>query len=123
MTATVVSPELADLIASTSDADWDKRLIEQAIYLFAEDGRAFSVNTFRDLLPSMAHGVAGRVFLSLLFRKDSPIEEVGTIRSTSASTHRKRIGVYVLTPAGREQAGQWREQWNGSAVAGKGAAA
>lgn len=111
MTAAPITPELADLITSIPDADWDKRLIEQAIYLFAEDGRAFSMNTFRDLLPSMAHGVAGRVFLSLLFRKDSPIEEVGTIRSTSPDTHRKRIDVYVLTDHGRQRAQQWHEQW------------
>lgn len=107
MTRPVASPELANLIASVKDSDWDKRLIEQAIYLFGEDGRAFSMNTFRDLLPPMAHGVAGRVFLSLLNRKEKPLEEVGTVRSTATSTHRKRIGVYILTDHGHRAAADW----------------
>lgn len=111
MTRPPVSPELANLIASIPDADWDKKLIEQAVYLFGEDGRAFSMNTFRDLLPPMAHGVAGRAFLSMLFRKDSPIEEIGTIRSTSVSTHRKRIGVYILTSHGHQAAADWHARY------------
>lgn len=110
MTTTPTNPELANLIASVPDGDWDKNLIEQAVYLFGEDGRAFSMNSFRDLLPPMAHGVAGRVFLSMLFRKDSLIREVDSVRSTSASTHHKRIGVYVLTPAGYRAAHDWHER-------------
>lgn len=108
---TTTTPELAALLASVPDGDWDKRLIEQAIYIFGQDGRAFSMNTFRDLLPPMAHGVAGRVFLSLLNRKNKPLEEVGTVRSTSATTHRKRIGVYVLTEHGHRAAADWRAKY------------
>lgn len=111
MTATTVSPELAALIASVKDADWDKKLIEQAIYIFGEDGRAFSMNTFRDLLPPMAHGVAGRVFLSLINRKPSPIHEIDKARSTSGPTHKKEIGVYVLTPFGLQAAADWHAKY------------
>ena len=110
------SPELDALIASVKDADWDKKLIEQAIYVFAEDGRPVSMNDLRDLLPAMAHGVAGRVFLSLINRKPSPIREIAQVRSTSLDTHRKRIGLYVLTDAGRRAAADWHHRHQGRAA-------
>lgn len=89
-----ISAELEAFIASVSE--WDKALIEQAIQIFGEDGRPFSMNTFRDLLPQMAHGTAGLVFLSLVNRKPAPIVEIRKVRSTSADTHHKEIGEYVL---------------------------
>lgn len=91
-----ISAELAAFIASVSE--WDKALIEQAIETFGEDGRPFSMNTFRDLLPEMAHGTAGLVFLSLINRKPAPIVEIRKVRSTSGPTHHKEIGEYVLAP-------------------------
>ncbi|WP_049569128.1 hypothetical protein [Streptomyces sp. SBT349] len=93
--------QLAAFIDSVSD--WDKALIEQAINIFGAHGRPFSMNTFRDLLPEMAHGTAGLVFLSMANRKPPPIVEIGKVRSTSGPTHKKEIGLYVL----REFSG-WR---------------
>lgn len=91
-----ISAELEAFIASVSE--WDKALIEQAIQIFGENGRPFSMNTFRDLLPEMAHGTAGLVFLSLINRKPAPIVEIRKVRSTSGPTHNKEIGEYVLAP-------------------------
>ena len=106
MTETVnplrLSPEMLAFVASVSE--WDKALIEQAVYLFGAEGRPFSMNTFRDLLPAMAHGVAGRVFLSMLNRKAPPITEIRKVRSTSPDTHHKEIGEYVLTEYGYAEA-------------------
>ncbi|WP_030917453.1 hypothetical protein [Streptomyces sp. NRRL B-24720] len=89
-----IGAELAAFIASVSE--WDKALIEQAIEIFGEDGRPFSMNTFRDLLPEMAHHTAGLVFLSMVNRKPPPIVEIRKVRSTSRDTHHKEIGEYVL---------------------------
>lgn len=91
-----ISAELEAFIASVSE--WDKALIEQAIQIFGQYGRPFSMNTFRDLLPEMAHGTAGLVFLSLINRKPAPIVEIRKVRSTSGPTHNKEIGEYVLAP-------------------------
>jgi len=99
---TDLDAELAALIASVSD--WDKALIEQAIHVFGAWGHPFSMNTFRDLLPEMAHGTAGLVILSMANRKPRAIIEIGKVRSTSGPTHGKPIGLYVL-PA---FAGDWR---------------
>lgn len=85
---------LTALIASVSS--WDKALIEQAIDIIGDDGRPFSMNTIRDLLPDMAHHTAGLVFHSMIRRKPSPLISVGEVRSTSGPTHGKKINVYVL---------------------------
>lgn len=96
-----ISKELEAHIASVSE--WDKALIEQAIEIFGADGRPFSMNTFRDLLPEMAHHTAGLVFLSMVNRKPKAIVEIGRVKSSSGPTHCKDIGVYVLT-----QFASWR---------------
>ncbi|MFD3520478.1 hypothetical protein [Streptomyces sp. NPDC058653] len=91
-----IGAELEAFIASVSE--WDRALIEQAIQIFGENGRPFSMNTFRDLLPEMAHGTAGLVFLSLINRRPAPIVEIRKVRSTSGPTHNKQIGEYILAP-------------------------
>lgn len=77
-------------------SDWDRNLIEQAVEAFGANGRPFSCNDFRDLLPDMAHAHIGLAFRSMASRKPPAIVEVGQVRSTASSTHGKRIGVYVL---------------------------
>lgn len=104
MTRPYTTPELDLLLSSVSD--WDKALIEQAIQIFGEGGRPFSMNDFRDLLPPMAWGMAGRVILSMLNRKHPPIREIAQVRSTAPDTHGKRIGLYVLTDTGLAAARQ-----------------
>jgi hypothetical protein len=102
MTDLYTSPELDQLLSSVSE--WDKALIEQAIQIFGIDGRPVAMNDLRDLLPPMAWGMAGRVILSMLNRKIPPIREIAQVRSTSTCTHRKRIGLYVLTEYGQQEA-------------------
>lgn len=102
MTRPYTSPELDLLLSSVST--WDKALIEQAIQIFGIDGRPVSMNDLRDLLPPMAWGMAGRVILSMLNRKTPPIREIAQVRSTAPDTHRKRIGLYVLTDHGQQEA-------------------
>lgn len=89
-----ISDELDLLIRSVNE--WDKQLIEQAIEIFGADGRPFSMNDFRHLLPDMAWGMAGRVILSMVNRRPAPIVEISKVRSTSPDTHKKEIGLYVL---------------------------
>lgn len=77
--------------------DWDRALIVQAIEAIGADGRPFSMNTIRDLLPEMAQGTAGLVFHSLARQKKTPVlVKVGEERSTSGPTHGKPINRYVL---------------------------
>lgn len=92
--AAAIDAELAQFIKSVSE--WDKNLIEQAVEFFGRDGRPFSMNDFRDLLPKMAHGTAGLVFLSMVNRRPQAIVEIGKVKSTSRPTHGKDIGLYVL---------------------------
>ena len=77
--------------------DWDRALIVQAIETIGADGRPFSMNTIRDLLPEMAHGAAGLVFHGLIRQRNPRVlVKVGEEPSTSGPTHGKPINVYVL---------------------------
>lgn len=106
--------EFAEFTATVTD--WDRNLIEQAIYLFGETGQPFSMNTFRHLLPAMAHGTAGALLRGMACRNPAPIRKVGQEKSTSRKTHGKPIDVYVLTPDGHQQARNWHEKHNGRAA-------
>lgn len=87
---------LAELFKTVSD--WDRHLIEQAVEAFGADGRPFSCNDFRDLLPDMAHGHIGIAIRSMAARKPAAIVEITKVQSTSPATHGKEIGLYVLAP-------------------------
>ncbi|WP_275558578.1 hypothetical protein [Streptomyces sp. 5-6(2022)] len=76
--------------------DWDRALVEQAVEAFGADGRPFSCNDFRDLLPEMAHGHIGLAIRSMAARKPAAIVEIGEVTSTSPATHGKPIKQYVL---------------------------
>jgi hypothetical protein len=104
------SPELDALLASIPVNDWDKALLEQAVYLYGEGGQPFSMNDLRGMLPELAHGAAGRVLRGMRLRKPAPIREVAQVRSTSGPTHGKPISVYVLTPHGHQELRARREQ-------------
>jgi len=91
--------------------DWDKALVEQAIDAIGDDGRTFSMNDVRDLLPDLAHGTAGVTIHGLLRRRPPLLVKVGEEPSTAASTHGKRINVYrlarhVYQPAATDQLGE-----------------
>ena len=90
---------LADLIERTSE--WDRAVVEQAVRAVGADGRPFSANDFRDVLPELASGTVGVVIRSMATRRPAALIYVGEVRSTAVSTHGKRIGQYVLAPAAR----------------------
>lgn len=76
--------------------DWDAALIRQAVEAIGSDGRPFSMNEIRDLLPGLAHGTAGLYLRSECCRKSPLLVKVGEVTSTSPATHGKRICQYVL---------------------------
>ncbi|MFF4791905.1 hypothetical protein ACFY2M_19550 [Streptomyces sp. NPDC001276] len=92
---------LAALYANVTN--WDEAILNQAIDAIAGDGRPFSMNDVRAVLPELAHGTAGLFFHSLV-RRRSPrqVDIVGEEPSTAESTHGKPIKVYVLSPERRE---------------------
>lgn len=87
---------LAALYANVTD--WDEALLNQVIDAIGGDGRPFSANDLRAVLPGLAHGTAGLFFHSLV-RRRSPqqVVVVGEEPSTAESTHGKPIKVYVLS--------------------------
>jgi hypothetical protein len=90
-------------------SDWDKNLVEQAVFAFGSCNPTLSANDFRDLLPTMAHGHIGIVISNMAKRRLTrrardrngyPLE----VKSTAESTHGKPIAVWELTEAGFEAA-------------------
>ncbi|WP_255951599.1 hypothetical protein [Streptomyces odontomachi] len=88
---------LAALYANVTD--WDTAVLNQAIDAIGGDGRPFSMNDVRNVLPDIAHGAAGLFFHSLI-RRRNPVQliVVGEEPSTAPSTHGKPIKVYKLAP-------------------------
>lgn len=78
--------------------DWDTALLNQAIDAIGGDGRPFSMNDVRAVLPELGHGAAGLLFHSLVRRRHPrQLVIVGEEPSTAESTHGKPIKVYVLS--------------------------
>jgi hypothetical protein len=89
---------LAAMYATVTD--WDTALLNQAIDAIGGDGRAFSMNDVRAVLPGMAKGAAGLFFHGLVRRRNPrQLIPVGEEASTSEATHGKPIGLYVLSDA------------------------
>ncbi|MWA08826.1 hypothetical protein [Streptomyces sp. BA2] len=87
---------LAALYATVTD--WDTALLNQAIDAIGGDGRPFSMNDVRAVLPELGHGAAGLLFHSLVRRRHPrQLVIVGEEPSTAESTHGKPIKVYVLS--------------------------
>ncbi|MGW0920165.1 hypothetical protein ACWD3J_14245 [Streptomyces sp. NPDC002755] len=87
---------LAALYASVTS--WDKAILNQAIDAIGGDGRPFSMNDVRAVLPEVGHGAAGSFFHSLVRRRNPrQVDVVGEEPSTAESTHGKPIKVYTLS--------------------------
>ena len=87
---------LAALYANVTD--WDTTILDQAIDAIGGDGRPFSANDLRAVLPELAHGAAGLFFHSLVRRRHPrQVMVVGEEPSTAESTHGKPIKVYRLS--------------------------
>ncbi|MFI2349746.1 hypothetical protein ACH492_22365 [Streptomyces sp. NPDC019443] len=90
---------------------WDTALLDQAIDAIGGDGRAFSMNDVRAVLPDMAQGAAGLYFHGLIRRKNPrQLIVVGEEPSTAESTHGKPIKLYVLSDARLEAIAARNEQ-------------
>ncbi|MFJ4785076.1 hypothetical protein [Streptomyces sp. NPDC088794] len=87
---------LAALYANVTD--WDEAVLNQAIDAIGGDGRPFSANDLRAVLPELAHGAAGLFFHSLVRRRNPrQVVVIGEEPSTAESTHGKPIKVYRLS--------------------------
>lgn len=77
--------------------EWDRRVIAQAIRAFARQGKPFSINDFRHLLPAVRTCLISRGFIDA--QRDGLIEWRGrTARSTLDSTKAAKVQVYVPLP-------------------------
>ncbi|WP_019358028.1 hypothetical protein [Streptomyces sp. AA1529] len=114
LAATDRDTTLADITNRTSD--WDRFLVEQAIFCLGLANDEFSANSMRDLLPKLAHGHLGAAFNAL--RSSGVIEHTGQyVPSTSPTTHGHPVAVWRLSIKGHLIAAQRRPRQQGSAAA------
>ncbi|MBQ1164037.1 hypothetical protein KBZ21_39210, partial [Streptomyces sp. A73] len=82
--ATDRDARLSDIAKRTSD--WDRFLVEQAVWMLGLQQDEFSATDLRELLPDLAHGHLGAAFNAL--RASGVIEHTGQyVPSTSPTTH------------------------------------
>lgn len=87
-----------DRIARASD--WDRFLVEQAVYFFGLERGDFSANDLRAVLPEMGHGYLGAAIGAL--HSAGVIEHTGAVvPSTSPATKGHRLIVWRLSAKGR----------------------
>lgn len=72
--------------------EWDRRVIDQVIRAFAAQGRPFSTNDMRPLLPEVRKCLISRRLIAA--QKDGLIQYVGVTPSTLKSTKAARVNVY-----------------------------
>lgn len=72
---------------------WDRKIIDQAIKAFARQGRPFSSNDLRELLPDVRPALIGARFLAA--SNAGRIRKVGLTPSTKKNTHAKDVAVWV----------------------------
>lgn len=80
--------------------EWDRKVIDQAIKAFARQGRPFSVNDFRDLLPEVRVALISRRLIAA--QKAGWVRRVGFTPSTLRSTKNAMVRVYAPIPGGTE---------------------
>lgn len=86
--------EALQAVTDHSDAQ-DIAVVDQAILTVAQQGRPFSANDFRGLLPELRNRkLIGARINSLRMRK--VLRKVDEVTSTDVGTHGKKVGVYVL---------------------------
>lgn len=76
--------------------EWDRRVIDQAIRAFVRQGRPFSANDFRDLLPEVRKCLISRRLIAA--QNAGLIRWVGVTPSTLKSTKAARVNVYAPIP-------------------------
>ncbi|MER7151221.1 hypothetical protein [Streptomyces lydicus] len=89
--------QLADIVDRASN--WDRFLVQQAIYAFGLTRDTFSANDLRDVLPELSHGFLGAAMNGL--RQGGVIEHTRQyVPSTSPATHGHPIAVWRLSVRG-----------------------
>lgn len=78
--------------------EWDRQVIDQAIRAIALQGRPFSVNDFRDLLPEVRRCLISRRLIAA--QRNGWIRYGGVTCSTLRSTKGARVSVYIPIPGG-----------------------
>lgn len=73
--------------------EWDRRVIDQAIRAFVKQGRPFSANDLRPLLPEVRKCLISRRFIAA--QHEGLVRYVGVTPSTLASTKAARVNVYA----------------------------
>ncbi|SHL73545.1 hypothetical protein [Streptomyces yunnanensis] len=97
LAATDKNTTLDSIVARTGD--WDRFLVEQAIWHFGLACDEWSANDLRDILPELSHGYLGAAINSL--RTAGLIEHTGDmVPSTSGPTHGHRLSVWRLSIKG-----------------------
>lgn len=86
-------------VAEYGPADeWDRRVIDQCIRAFVKQGRPFSANDMRPLLPEVRKCLISRRLIQA--QRDGLIRYVGVTASTLESTKSARVNVYSPIPGG-----------------------
>jgi len=75
--------------------EWNRRLIDQAIGVFAGTGRPFSANDLRPLLPDVPGPLMGARFAAAQLA--GRIRFRGHARSTKPNTHGKPVTLWIGT--------------------------
>ncbi|SDC45151.1 hypothetical protein [Nocardioides lianchengensis] len=73
--------------------EWDRRVIDQVIHAFVRQGRPFSANDLRPLLPEVRKCLISRRLIQA--QLDGLIRYVGVTPSTLRSTKAARVNVYA----------------------------
>lgn len=73
--------------------EWDKQVIDQVIRAFVRQGRPFSVNDMRPLLPEVRKCLISRRLIAA--QRDGLVRSVGITYSTLKSTKGARVSVYA----------------------------
>ena len=88
-----------DRIAKATE--WDRFLVEQAVFHYGLTRATFSANSLRDVLPELGHGYLGAAIGAL--HKAGVIEHTGqVVPSTSSATKGHRLSVWRLSAKGHD---------------------
>lgn len=97
-----ISAAWADYHASVAEYgpgdDWDRRIIDEVIDCFVRQGRPFSANSMRDLLPAVRKCLISRRLI--VAQNTGLIRYVGVTPSTLKSTKGARVNVYAPVRGG-----------------------
>lgn len=89
-------------VADEERGSWDSKVIDQAIEAFAEQGRPFSMNDIRPLLPEVRPSLIGVRFTNASRR--GYLRRVGMTPSLKRNTHLKPVALWLIANRTGEEA-------------------